>query len=333
MTVDPFDSSQDDVFRGWLDVAEAAGRAEYGDRHTSYSVDEMRAAFRDQQDKRRIACAGLADGAVVGHLEVTHPLSDNTHRAEIALFVHPDHRRRGVGSALLDVAERLARDERRKVVGGFSDVASGHDDPASGFAAAHGYAAEQTEWRSDLVVPVDERVLADASAEASSRSDGYEVLTSWDGVPDEWLADRAELSRRMSTDTPLGGVALDEEEWDEDRVRRDFEVARDQGRRVVESVARHSASGRIVGFTTLAVASHTPQTAYQWSTLVLKEHRGHRLGLLLKVENLRALLAGLPAVRRVVTWNAADNAPMLRVNRALGFEPVGRLTEWQRWLV
>ena len=42
--------------------------------------------------------------------------------------------------------------------------------------------------------------------------------------------------------------------------------------------------------------------------------------------------AGLPGVRRVVTWNAESNEPMLRVNRALGFEPVGRMVEWQKSL-
>ena len=72
--------------------------------------------------------------------------------------------------------------------------------------------------------------------------------------------------------------------------------------------------------------------AYQWDTLVLADHRGHRLGQLVKAANLRALRAGLPQVRRVVTWNAESNAPMLRVNRALGFEPVGRMVEWQKSL-
>jgi GNAT superfamily N-acetyltransferase len=332
VAVDPLDGSRHELFRAWLDVAGAAARAEYGKLHTAWSAEEIRAMYADQQDERRVAFAALHDGAVVGHLGVTLPLADNTHRAEVALAVRPDRRRHGAGGALLDAAERLARAEGREVIGGFSDVASGHDDPAAGFALKHGYAAENTELRSDLRLPVADRVLVGALAEAESLATGYEVLTSWDGIPDGWLADRAVLARRMSTDAPLGGLALYEEEWDGERVRRGFELALAQGRRVVESVARHTASGRLVGFTTMAVARHTPDVAYQWSTLVLREHRGHRLGLLLKAHNLRALAAGLPGVRRVVTWNAGDNAPMLRVNRALGFQTVGRLTEWQRWL-
>lgn len=330
--IDPLNPAADELFVAWLAVHEAAARAAYGDRCAVWSADEIRAFYVDQKDERRIAWAGVVDGAVVGHLELQLPLADNTHRAAVEVLVHPDSRRRGIGTALLDVAERVARDEGRGVIGAESDVATDRDDPAAGFAARHGYTAEQTELRSDLELPLADGVLDATTAEAEKHASGYEVLTSWDGLPDEWLADRAELSRRMSTDVPLGGLAITEEKWDGERVRRNFAVARAQGRRVVESVARHTATGRLVGFTTMAVAAHTPALAYQWDTLVLHEHRGRRLGLLLKAANLRALTAGLPGVRRVATWNAGENEPMLRVNRALGFEVVGRLTEWQRKL-
>jgi len=69
--------------------------------------------------------------------------------------------------------------------------------------------------------------------------------------------------------------------------------------------------------------------AYQWDTLVLPEHRGHRLGLALKVANLRALQAEHPEVTRITTWNAEQNGPMVAVNVELGFEIVERLQEWQ----
>jgi GNAT superfamily N-acetyltransferase len=329
---DPLNPADDELFVGWMAVQEATARAAYGDRLTAWSTDEIRAFYVDQKDERRSAWAGVVDRTVVAHLELQLPISDNTHLAAVEILVDPESRRRGIGSALLEVAERAARDEGRAVIGAESDVATDRDDPAAGFAARHGYTAEQTELRSDLELPLGDGVLAAATAEAQKHASGYEVLTSWDGVPDEWLADRAELSRRMSIDVPLGGLAITEEKWDGERVRRSYALARAQGRRVVESVARHTATGRLVGYTTMAVASHTPDLAYQWDTLVLHEHRGRRLGLLLKAANLRALTAGLPGVRRVATWNARENEPMLRVNRALGFEVVGRLTEWQRKL-
>jgi hypothetical protein len=80
------------------------------------------------------------------------------------------------------------------------------------------------------------------------------------------------------------------------------------------------------------VPQATPDLAFQWDTLVLKEHRGARLGAAVKAANLRALVERVPALRRVTTYNAASNAPMLRVNFAMGYHPVLRTTCWQRRL-
>lgn len=327
--VDPLDATQGELFAGWRAVLEASERNEFGDDHNVDTLDQYVARYRNQRYESRAAWAAVADGHVIGHLAVELHLHDNTHRAEFTLAVQPNHRRRGVGTALLETAERFARDERRPVLGVESDVATGHDNPAVGFAARHGFRAAQQELHSRLTLPVE---IESARAEAEKHAENYEVLTSWDGIPDEWLADRALLARRMSTDAPLGAVDFSEEAWDADRVGYDFEQIRQEGRRVVESVARHVPSGRLVGYTTIVVTERTPEIAQQWATLVLHEHRGHRLGLLLKAANLQALVAKIPTVRRIHTWNAVENEPMLRVNRSLGFAPIGLMTEWQKRL-
>ena len=52
--------------------------------------------------------------------------------------------------------------------------------------------------------------------------------------------------------------------------------------------------------------------------------------MLVKIRNLRRLLAEYPAVERVITFNAAENDHMLAINVALGFRPAGYDGEWQR---
>ena len=68
----------------------------------------------------------------------------------------------------------------------------------------------------------------------------------------------------------------------------------------------------------------------QLDTLVLAEHRGHRLGMLLKVANLRALQASGSAPSLVSTFNAEENRHMLNVNEAIGFRPVGHAGCWRK---
>lgn len=65
---------------------------------------------------------------------------------------------------------------------------------------------------------------------------------------------------------------------------------------------------------------------------VVVDHRGHRLGLLLKIDMLRWLREVEPQVRTVDTGNAVSNAHMIGVNQRLGYEVLARTVEWQRRL-
>ncbi len=60
--------------------------------------------------------------------------------------------------------------------------------------------------------------------------------------------------------------------------------------------------------------------------------RGRRLGLAVKVANLRLLQAERPDIEVVSTYNAESNRHMIEVNERLGFRPVARLGEFQRRL-
>ena len=102
------------------------------------------------------------------------------------------------------------------------------------------------------------------------------------------------------------------------------------GRRVVETVARHVPSGRLVGYTQVQVSPETPTLGYQQDTLVVCEHRGQGLGLRLKAANTAAVTGHLPGLTAIRTWNADDNTHMLAVNQRLGYVVDAHLREWQK---
>lgn len=69
--------------------------------------------------------------------------------------------------------------------------------------------------------------------------------------------------------------------------------------------------------------------AWQHITIVDPAHRGHRLGMWVKLANLRYTRGEEPALRNIDTWNAATNSHMIAINEALGFRAVEGWAEYQ----
>lgn len=287
---------------------------------------------REPSELVRLLLARDADGRAVGALRVEVPLADNRHLVYAEAQVEPAARRRRVGTALLEEAVRQTREQGRTVLTGDLDEPPSLLDasPGRAFLRQAGFAEALREPARALPLPVPAQRLDALEAAARPHAEGYEVLLWQDRCPDDLVDARAELSRVMSLDVPLGRMDRHEERWDAARVREREQVNAEMGRSLVVAAARHTATGALVGYTEVAVRPAQPQEVEQWDTLVLDAHRGHRLGLLLKAAVLRALAADHPGARRVVTCNAETNAPMIAVNDALGYRLDGLSSSWQR---
>jgi hypothetical protein len=180
-----------------------------------------------------------------------------------------------------------------------------------------------------LRLPVAAQHLAGLEADVGTLASGYELVGFGDRVPDELVAGYCALQTAFNAEAPLGELDLEVEHWDEDRVRKSEERAAIQGRHQRRVVAI-APDGSVVALTEMLVAVGEPTDGYQGGTLVLPEHRGHRLGMASKLANLRSYSADFPAVSRVHSWNAEENGPMVAINDALGFKPVEYLAEMQR---
>ncbi len=330
VVVDPTDAS---AYDPWFAVVVASG-ADLWPEHPGWGYDELRQKALGSGSERLVLLAARQGTATVGAAWVELPERDNRHLATFELHVDPPARRRGHASALVGALEALAVAEGRHTALCRQDEprALAGRSPGRAFAVVCGYHLAQVEVRRDLPVPLDPDLLERLETSVRPRAQGYDVV-SWSGAcPERFVADRAAMGAAMATDTPAGGVELGPEDWDPERVRRAEDLAARQGRLVLTAAARHRASGRLVGFTELQVPRGAPELAYQCETLVLAEHRGHGLGLLMKVANVARLAEASPATRWVTTTNAADNGPMVAINEALGCVVTGEKLAWQKHL-
>ncbi|MFI7548641.1 GNAT family N-acetyltransferase [Micromonospora sediminimaris] len=274
------------------------------------------------------------DGVPAGFLRLDLPQLDNTENASAELIVHPARRRRGVGRALAEHGLGLLRERGRKRVSAMSraELAGepGRRSPGNAFAAAMGAVDALTDVRRRLdTADLDQAKLDALLADARDRSTGYQVLC-WRGyTPDDLAADVAYLDGRLLADAPMGDLAWEPEQVDADRLRGTESALDARGRRRYHVGVRHEASGRLVAWTLLDVGASADWHSFQQITIVDPEHRGHRLGLLAKIENLRHLLAHEPGVRVIDTFNAASNDHMIAINEQLGFRVQDRWSNWQ----
>lgn len=329
--LDPFDPAAYDAF---YDVYLAAERAA-GDAASPWMRDEVRVDLQEPATRRWLgAYVGRAAGRVVAVGQLSTPLLDNRDSAAVTVHVGPGDRRRGYGSAVLARLEAEAAERGRVVLNAeavweYDSGPTGAGEPGPEFARAHGFALGLGDVKRTLALPVAEGLLDELAAEAAPHHAAY-PLRSWVGpVPDELVEGWAQLASTLMTEAPTGDLQREPEVADPSVVRESEGMLARQGRTKYNTAALDT-SGDVVAYTDIATTVHEPGKAYQWGTLVRKDVRGHRLGLAVKVANLRLLQRERPDVHEVTTYNAEVNAHMVGVNERLGFRPVARLGEFQK---
>lgn len=202
-------------------------------------------------------------------------------------------------------------------------------DPAGRFAVASGAAPALVETQRRLDVDsVDPAVLAGLDEQARAKSRAYSLVQWVGSTPQRWLDDIAYLTGRMSTDAPLDDLQWDAEVYDAARMRARDARGLACGLHMV-TTAVVDGTGKLVAFTQIVGDTTSRWYGDQCDTIVAPEHRGHRLGTLVKVANLDHARAQRPELRAIDTCNADSNPYMVGINEAMGFRPHRRSVEWQ----
>lgn len=309
----------------------------FGTRDLAYPPEVDLAEFQLQEQEPRRVFVAEAGERMLGLGRIEWTLEEDDDAVWVSVRVARAERGAGVGRALLQPLIAIAGEPGRPVVqtwtanpvpvtGATLVPASGAgaiaaDDAGASALVADGWTLEQVERVSRITLPV---------MVAAEPTDDYEILR-WAGVtPTEWESDIAALHSAISVDAPSAGLSSAAEHWSIEHLRARDRMHNTPGMTELTVAARHRPSGRLAGYSSLDLFDDRRRPALQNDTIVLAEHRGHRLGMRLKQAGFALLQEHAPECRAIYTWNAEENRPMLRVNEEVGFVAVAAEGLWKK---
>jgi RimJ/RimL family protein N-acetyltransferase len=320
ITIRDFDPTDADTVATLLPLYRA-GMAIDAPTHPAPSASFVRWLITPRVDFH-IACLVAYDGDSAvgcGHLSHEPVVNPDMVFGDMWITV-PD--RSEVAAALLDAyleharsrgATRLVLDAREY---------SGYEPS---YTAAGGRVLDSDRRRQLDLATIDRAQYA-AWAAPSEKNAHYEVSIWTAPTPEHLLAPLVEANEAMR-DAPHGELEFEHPPPDVERRRR-FEIAALKTGSKKSIAAALTADREMAGFHELTVFPDF-RMATIGNTGVPAKFRGHGLGLRLKAAMTLHLLEREPHVDVISTWNNTDNAPMVRVNEAMGFEISETWNAWQ----
>ena len=266
------------------------------------------------------------DGKIIAELFLAVDLESNPHLMSIELQILEPYRRRGYTRPLLEKAVAFAEEHRRTLL---TAQTNSFTPEGEGFAL-HLEATKGLEMSMNQLVlrEVDRELLANWLDIANAQARDFEMGFWGNTYPEADLYAVAELFGVMNS-APRDDLHVEDWKTKPEELR---EVEAYNAARGVERWAlyvRHKPSQALAGFTLTHWFPENPANLEQGDTGVLPQYRGNGLGRWLKAAMIQKVLAERPEVKHIRTENADSNAPMLAINKALGFKLYKSETLWQ----
>ncbi|MGZ8738865.1 MAG: GNAT family N-acetyltransferase [Nocardioides sp.] len=217
---------------------------------------------------------------------------------------------------------------KRSMVG----IGGWESEQTSGFTAAIGLVKKsQAINRRQHLEELAPGLAKTVHDEALTRAGDYELVRIHGLSPDELLDQLSQVSAAIN-DAPLDDLEIEDEAYPPERIRAYEKAQEASGNRLYRILARHRGTGELGGHTVVAVDTERPHLGEQHDTAVARDHRGHRLGALLKADMMMWLAETEPQLETIDTWNTESNNHMIGINERLGYRIIGRVLQFQRRL-
>jgi GNAT superfamily N-acetyltransferase len=238
--------------------------------------------------------------------------------------VHRDHRRRGIGRAWIPLALELMDRHGCTTLTMGSEEESGH-----AFLNWMGAEGRFSGAENRLELSAVDWAIVRRWAEVGPKLSPASKLEVYHGhLPQEMWEDYCPQFTAMLNTMPWeqmehGEIAVTPAQLAEWYARMDIEGTTEY------TMLTREPDGIISGITDMQYAPYKPTMIHQGFTGVRTDARGRGLGKWLKAAMLLHVREIYPKLERVVTENAGSNAPMLAINKKMGFREYRAGTEYQ----
>lgn len=257
----------------------------------------------------------------VGRGEARLPMVSNTDLAHVEVYVHPEVRGSGIGSALTDALEARGRIRIRTLIP--------EGTTGEAFLARRGGTIGLSNRKSRMDLTLLDGTMVRSWIERAGQTAAPDYSLVWFSRPPEDRIAQYIAVRRMMNTAPRGDLQDVDRDHTLASILAEADELEAEGLVRWSLVTRQEATGDFVGFTEVIFAASAPEHAWQGGTAVHPDHRNRGLGRWLKGAMVERILDERPQVRFVDTENAYSNEPMLHINSAMGFEPMETLNDWQ----
>jgi GNAT superfamily N-acetyltransferase len=245
------------------------------------------------------------DGGIVGRAlaRFENLFSDDTELGFIMATVAHSHRRHGIGAALYDAAFEHARS-----LGPARLLTSVYEDGVR-FARARGFSEERAQQEAVL----DPRTVTERPAPDVDLRPMTDV--------DPHLVYAADLEATCDMPATEEITAMPYEEWEQHTVQHPLFTVEGSFVAMVDGIA---------AAVSLLCVDFESGRSLNMFTGTMRAYRGRGLGLAVKLGSIH--WAAAHGITTMVTANDAENAPMLAINKRLGYRPSRRSFDYVKVL-
>jgi hypothetical protein len=254
----------------------------------------------------------------------TPAYESNKHLFWTDIYVHPDNRRRRIGASWVPLMLELMDRHGCTLAGIGAEEDSGHaflrwlgaDPKLAG--AENRLKLADVDWR-----------MTQRWIDEGRRRSPQTKLEFYEGrMPEEMLEEYAPQLTSLLKSIPFDELDIGEVLVTPDHIR-DWHARMDLGHELQYTALTREPGGVISAVTDTYWAPYRPTILEQRFTGVRLDARGRGLGKWIKAEMLLRLRKIHPEIEWVATDNAGSNAPMLAINKQLGFRQYRAETEYQ----